>query len=196
VAEGTEVHPEESAHKAGDKGVKPTGKMGGWVEKHKTIAYGGMALVLVLLYLFMKKGGSASSAGTTAAGDNTAAQSGIDPATGYLYGSPADMAALGSSGTSASTPSGDDGSDGSTTTTNNYYSGTGTGTTTSGTSSSSSAPVNGSWTDTGQKWTLNDLAKKLGVPVSSLVATNRLGTKAASNPNAPIAKGAKVDIKR
>ena len=193
MAEGTEVHPEESATKAGDKGVKPTGKASGWIEKHKTIAYGGMALVLVVLYLFLKKGGSASSSGTTATGSSTGS-SGIDPATGYLYGSPADLAALGSSGTSATTP--DDGSDGSTTTTNNYYTGS-TGTTSTGSSSTTNtSTANGSWTDTGQKWTLSQLAKKLGVSTSQLVPTNRLGVKGQSNPNAPLAGGAKYDIKR
>lgn len=48
-----------------------------------------------------------------------------------------------------------------------------------------------SWTDTGQKWTANQLAKNLGITVGALRPSNRLGQKALNNPNAAIAKGAK-----
>jgi hypothetical protein len=47
-----------------------------------------------------------------------------------------------------------------------------------------------SWTDTGQKWSATELAKKLGISLDDLKATNALGAKALKDPNKPIAKGA------
>lgn len=124
---GSKIHGNENAKKAGEK---PAAGGGNWIEKHKAIAYGGMGLILVILYIFLRSG-SSGSASTTAATGTAADQSGVDPATGYLYGSPADLAALGGgSSTSATVPSGSAGD----TTTNNYYStpaATTTGTTTS-----------------------------------------------------------------
>jgi hypothetical protein len=98
-----EVAPAEPAKAAGDKKVDTPGKKGSFYEKHKTWIYGGLGVLLVVLYLFMKKSGSNSSTAQQSA-QNTAAQSGTDPDTGYLYGSPADVAALGGSGSVAATP--------------------------------------------------------------------------------------------
>lgn len=47
-----------------------------------------------------------------------------------------------------------------------------------------------SWTDTGQKWSANQLAVKLGVPLSDLGPGNAQAVKALKNPNAPMPKGA------
>jgi hypothetical protein len=58
----------------------------------------------------------------------------------------------------------------------------------SGSTSSGGTP--GSWTDTGQTWSANQLAAKLGIPESALRGSNRLGEKALGDPNAPIAKTA------
>jgi len=104
----TEVKPSEPAAKAGDKkapDVVPAGKKGGFYEKNKKWIYGGMAIVLILLFFFLRKSSSTSNAQTAAQQQaTTAANGGIDPATGYLYGSPADNAALGGSGTVTATP--------------------------------------------------------------------------------------------
>ena len=48
-----------------------------------------------------------------------------------------------------------------------------------------------SWTDTGQKESLNTLAKALGVSVSALKPTNASAKKAAAAPTTDIPKGAK-----
>ena len=50
-----------------------------------------------------------------------------------------------------------------------------------------------SWTDTGQKWTPQELASKLGISIGALKATNAAGKKALSQPTKPIPKGAKFD---
>lgn len=47
-----------------------------------------------------------------------------------------------------------------------------------------------SWTDTGQKWTVHQLAAKLGIPLSNLHPGNAQARKAMSQPNAPMPKGA------
>lgn len=75
-----------------DEGKK--GKKG--VKKYTWLIVGGIAFVIILLYVAMKHGSSSSSPATTAS------TTGTDPATGYLYGSPADLAALGQSSASGS----------------------------------------------------------------------------------------------
>jgi hypothetical protein len=65
--------------------------------------------------------------------------------------------------------------------------------TASTTSSTSTTAMKYSWTDTGQAWSPNELASKLGISTGALVATNSLGTKALSQPTKPIPKGAKFD---
>lgn len=73
-------------------------------KKNKTylMIAGGM-VVLLLLYLVMKKSSGSSAANTSAA--TTAANGAIDPSTGYLYGSAADLAAQnGASGATSGVP--------------------------------------------------------------------------------------------
>ncbi len=181
----TKLHGDEKAKHAGEK--KGIGKDGSWIEKHKAIAYGGMAFVLIILFLFLRHSSSSSDTSSGASGTVADGSGATDPATGYLSGSPADIAALTGSGSSGTTPS-----TGDTTTTNNYYSGT-SGSTTSGSTANTPNAVGYSWTDNGQKITLDQLAKELGIPVSQFVGSNALGTKAVGGPNADIAKGAKFD---
>lgn len=90
----------------------------------------------------------------------------------------------GGNGSGSSTGSGD----GSGTTTSSGSGGSGSNGNGSGSSSGGGTP--GSWTDTGQKWSANQLAQQLGIPESALRGSNRLGDKALGDPNAPIAKGA------
>lgn len=98
----SKVEPEESAKAAGEKHADVTPKKGILEGKNKKWIYGGMALVLVVLLYFLRK--SSSSSSTTGTGAATAASSDIDPETGAVYGSPADVAALGGSGSQAATP--------------------------------------------------------------------------------------------
>jgi hypothetical protein len=82
--------------------------------KKKIWIYGLGGVALVVVFLMMK---SKSSAATTAAATPAAsAATNIDPATGYAYGSPADVAALGGSGATTAAGSygsaGDSGSSG------------------------------------------------------------------------------------
>jgi hypothetical protein len=86
--------------KVGETAKKDAKKSGGFVQKYKWYILGGVILVgLVLVWLVNRNQGS--SGGTSAdAGD----QSAINPSTGYLNGSPADLAALGSGGVSAAAP--------------------------------------------------------------------------------------------
>lgn len=92
-----------------EKGKK---KGGDFFAKHKPLVIGGMVVILVMLFFFLRSGNSSASqqSGTSPANST-------DPATGYPYGSPADVAALNGSGSYQPVPS--SGSDaGSTTTTN------------------------------------------------------------------------------
>jgi hypothetical protein len=98
-----------------DKKVK--GK-GGALKKYKWYIVGGSAVVILLIWwVFKSKGSTSSQAASNAAAEEAASQqaqeSSIDPATGYPYGSAADLAALGSSGSiTGTTGSGGDGSTG------------------------------------------------------------------------------------
>lgn len=78
------------------------GKKGGF-EKHKVYYIGGGVLVLIVLFLAVR---SSNNASNTAATDPTAGTNlaGINPATGYLYGSPADTAAQGGGSTTTGIP--------------------------------------------------------------------------------------------
>ena len=60
--------------------------------KQKWYLIGGLAIIAVLVLVFVKKS-NANANGSAA--QTTAANNGINPATGYLYGSPADQAAQG-----------------------------------------------------------------------------------------------------
>jgi LysM repeat protein len=78
----------------------PKGK-GSFFKKNKmAIIAAGILLAVVLLYMVSRKG---STSGSTSAAQ-TAASGAVDPGTGYLYGSPADLAAMGSSGAVSSVP--------------------------------------------------------------------------------------------
>jgi LysM repeat protein len=77
-----------------------TAKKGGAVfKKYKWWFIGAGGVFLGIIFVAVKKANSATGS-TTSAADTTAAQNGINPATGYLYGSPADVAAQGGGGTS------------------------------------------------------------------------------------------------
>lgn len=103
MAEEPEVSKETPAKEAGEKKAGPVtpGKGGSsdYFKKHKgPILAIGAGILIAAYFLLRNKGTSASTAqaATPAAG--------IDPATGYQYGSPADLAALGASGSQGSTP--------------------------------------------------------------------------------------------
>jgi hypothetical protein len=92
--------------------------------KYKWWIAGG-AVGLVMVFLIMRSSGSSSSTNTAAQQAASNAADNIDPQTGYLSGSAADLAALGETNSASET--------GSTGTTNNYYSyGAGSTTTASG----------------------------------------------------------------
>jgi hypothetical protein len=93
-----EVKPTDDAK----KDVKAGGKWG----KYKWYIISGGVIILVLLIFFMRKGSGSGSSATTASTSN------IDPATGYPYGSAADLAALGQSGTVTQPPTGSSGGSG------------------------------------------------------------------------------------
>jgi resuscitation-promoting factor RpfA len=86
--------------KPADK-AKKKGSLG----KYKWWMIGGGLVVLGILFVAVR---SANKNTSTSASPSTAAQGGINPATGYLYGSPADIAAQQSSGgyTGAQGPAG------------------------------------------------------------------------------------------
>jgi len=61
-------------------------------KKYQWWVLGGLVLLMVIYFAVKRSNQNANSATTN---PNTAIQGGIDPASGYLYGSPADIAALG-----------------------------------------------------------------------------------------------------
>lgn len=103
-----EIKADDHVTKDGKKGKEKKGKKGGVWEKYKWWIIGGVALLTVIgIWYFHSQ---SSTAAQNAAGQAAQNQSNIDPATGYPYGSPADLAALGSSGSignpAGGTPSG------------------------------------------------------------------------------------------
>lgn len=93
----------------GEKGKKGEGKV--WAKYKWWIIGGGIFVVILVWWIWHSNQGGANQQGQQAA--NQAAQdqaaqqmagTGIDPATGYLYGSPADLAALGGSGSQSPLP--------------------------------------------------------------------------------------------
>lgn len=66
-------------------------------KKYQWYAIGGVIL-LAIIYFAVKRSNQNSNAASMNSGTN---QGAIDPATGYLYGSPADLAALGQTGNSS-----------------------------------------------------------------------------------------------
>ena len=190
----TEVKPAEPVAKAGDKKappVVPEGKKGGFYNKNKKWIYGGMAVVLILLFFFLRKSSSVNAAASQQSAATTAANGGIDPATGYLYGSPADTAALGGSGTVTATP-GPQGSTGATGATGPAGP--------AGNGITSQVYTTGG---TGQR-SLSQLASALGTSTQSIINgttstdlnngkfTTWLNTTYKKNPNAPIPHGLKI----
>jgi hypothetical protein len=119
MAEGTEVHAEESAHSAGDK-TTAKGKAGSFVEKHKALVYGGAGLALVIIWFLLRGSSSSNSAATQAAtsaaqqqaadqaalaSEPSASGGGDDGGGGSSGGwTPTSTAAAGGSGSVASTP--------------------------------------------------------------------------------------------
>jgi len=118
----TEIHHSEPVKEAGDKPVTG-GKGKDFFQKYKILIFSGVGLLLVVLYFMMRNSQNASnsSSGTGAAGaqvpgssavipssdtgdDSGSSSPAIDPVTGYIAGSPADIAALGGSTSVASTP--------------------------------------------------------------------------------------------
>lgn len=78
----------------------PKGKKSGdFVKKHKWYIIGGVFVTGVLFFLLSKH-----SSGGTQNAEDYASQNAINPATGYLYGSPADIAAQGGSSTQTPVP--------------------------------------------------------------------------------------------
>jgi hypothetical protein len=99
-----EIKPDDKTLPDGDSktGLKPKGSAGlkGAFGKHKWLILGGGGIGIVALFMLMKSKGNAATSATAAQGTAAGtASAGIDPATGYQYGSPADVAALGGSGT-------------------------------------------------------------------------------------------------
>jgi Fibronectin type III domain len=75
----------------------------------KTLAFGGGALVVVAAIVYYRRkqaSSSASSAAAAAGTSSTDTAAGIDPATGFPYGSPEDQAALASMGSGFGYPGG------------------------------------------------------------------------------------------
>jgi hypothetical protein len=115
-----EVNPDESASGAGEK---KTGKLLDPKDKKSKWILGGLALLVVVIIYMIHRGQEQNAAANTA---SSSTPSNIDPATGYPTGSPADLAALGQSGSVASTPSssypmGDTSTTTNNTTNNNTY---------------------------------------------------------------------------
>lgn len=82
----------------GGPGGKKGKKGGTWAKYKWWIIAGGIIVVILIWYFWKNKSGSAGQ------GPGGQANNNIDPATGYTYGSPADVAALGGSGTQQPTP--------------------------------------------------------------------------------------------
>lgn len=88
--------PEESAQKIAEQ--KRKNSEGGGLQKYKWWIVAGGGLVLVVLFMAVRSANKANSpsATTTNTVPNTGVgSSAINPSTGYLYGSPADLAAQG-----------------------------------------------------------------------------------------------------
>jgi hypothetical protein len=102
-----EIEPGESASHAGDKttGGLHDAKTGNFYQKHKIPILAGGAGILIAGFIVLRNHGASGSSSTPAqTAADTAAATGIDPQTGYEYGSPADVAALGGSGTVSAIP--------------------------------------------------------------------------------------------
>lgn len=85
-----------------DEVEKSAKKGGGILKKYKWWFVVGAVVLLGIIYVAISKANSATGSGADTA--STAASGGINPATGYLYGSPADVAAQGGGGTTTQIP--------------------------------------------------------------------------------------------
>lgn len=83
------------------KDGKKKGKESGF-GKYKWWIIAGAIIVVILIVVYMHSQSNAASQANNQASNAT--NGNIDPATGYPYGSPADLAALGSSGSIANQP--------------------------------------------------------------------------------------------
>jgi preprotein translocase subunit SecG len=100
-----EVKADESAKAAGEKPADlKKKKPGNFLQKHSMIIAGIAAVVLVIFYFMARNKGSNANSQAAQNAQNLAAGQGINPSTGYLYGSPADIAALNGSGSVTATP--------------------------------------------------------------------------------------------
>jgi hypothetical protein len=109
VHANSEVGGKKDHDKHGKGKDKKDGKKGGTWQKYKWyIIVCGILVAVLIIYFVKKNGGSSSPSTAQTAADTDESQ--IDPATGYPYGSPADLAALGQGGNTSTTPtSGDSG---------------------------------------------------------------------------------------
>ncbi len=168
------------------------GKLVAWIRGHKTAAAigaagGGLVLFLVISH---KSAGSAGSS-TSAAAPDTSTSSGVptDPAT-YAgsndYTDAYDAAMAGVTDALSQFDFSNTGSTGGGSTGGGSGGGSGSG----GGGTKGKNPNAHSWTDTGQSWSAEQLARALGIPLSALRASDAAGAKGLVNPNAPLPKGA------
>lgn len=73
---------------------------------NKTAALGGGAVVIVAAIVYYRKHAASSASSASSAAPSTTDTTGIDPATGFPYGSPEDQAALASMGSGFGYPGG------------------------------------------------------------------------------------------
>lgn len=91
-----------SHHGPGKGKEAPKAAGGDKFKKYRPYIIVGGITVLVIMYFLLKKGGGSSTA--AASGQPAQTPNSIDPSTGYMYGSAADIAALGGSGSVTATP--------------------------------------------------------------------------------------------
>ena len=177
-------------------GPQHGGRLAAWVRHHKGAAVALGAGAAVGLLVLAKRGAASTSAAASATGSaDGPGTSATVPAS--VYGGGTDTSGLDSSmqnladalnGFTASQSGGGGVTSGGT----GAGSGGG-GVTLTGHTGDPGKTVNPnakSWTDTGQKWSLAQLARALGVPLSALKPSNAQGSKGAANPQALLAKGA------
>lgn len=93
-----------ATHHAPGKGDKPPKGAGGdKFKKYKVYIIAGGVIILAIMYFLLKGKGSASNQ-AAASGQPVQTPNSLDPSTGYPYGSAADIAALGGSGSVTATP--------------------------------------------------------------------------------------------
>lgn len=90
---------DEKPPETGEKGKKkkPLGKF-------QTPIIIGAVVIIGIVFVAIRSSNKNANAAEAQPNQNATTQGGINPATGYLYGSPADLAAMGSSGATAGVP--------------------------------------------------------------------------------------------